>query len=113
MNNLSIYAWRENLNQLDNCLSLCDEIDLLLKERAKEKKYIYATYVNIKELNMRGSQITINFEAREMEFYILEKIQKIVYDHGLEMVKNTHEYKSSYMVTLTFEELSKDEDEAQ
>jgi len=110
MNNLSLYAWRENLDQLDNCLSLCDEIDSLLKERAKEKKHIYSIFAKIKELHLKGSEITINFEAREMEFYILEKIQKIAYDHGLEMVKNTHEYKASYTVTLSFAKLKVEEE---
>lgn len=105
-NNISLYIWRENLDQLENCLSLCDEIDAMLKERAKTQKYIYSSYVDIDELHIKGLTITLSFEAREMEFAMLQKVSKLANDHNLVMTKNTHEYKAKYTVTLEFMKMS-------
>ena len=106
--NLSLYAWRDNLDELENCLSLCDQIDEMLKERAKTQKYIYSSYVSIDELHIKGLTKTIKFEAREMEFAMLEKVSKLAFEHDLKLVKNTHEYTAHYTVTLEFQKIQED-----
>lgn len=102
--NLSLYAWRDDLVNLDMALELVDEIDEALSKRAKLQKYIYSSYVSVDSLYLQGS-IKINFEAREMEFIMLQEISEIAKTHELGIYENTHEYKSDYRVTLTFRSL--------
>ena len=42
---MNIQLWRENLQDLQGSLKLCDEIDFMLKQRALEEKYIYSESV--------------------------------------------------------------------
>ena len=102
--NLSLYAWRDDLVKLDMALNLVDDINLALLKRAKIQKYIYSSYVDIDELHLQGS-IKIKFEAKEMEFILLQQIQDIAKTYDLGIYEQNHDYKAHYEVSIVFRSL--------
>jgi hypothetical protein len=106
---MNIELWRENIQDLQGSLKLVDEIDLMLRKRALDlNNSIYSKYINIDYLDIRGG-INISFSAKEMEFYVLDKIQKIAQKHNLEIDTNEHDFKSDYRVKIQFRKINEDD----
>ena len=104
---MNIQLWRENVQDLQGCLKLCDEIGFMLKQRALEQKYIYSEYVKIEYLSIRAG-IKIHFEAKKMEFYVLNKIQHIAEKHNLTIDENEHDFEGHYKVKIKFRKINED-----
>jgi methionine synthase II (cobalamin-independent) len=106
---LNIELWRENMQDLQGSLKLVDEIDLMLRKRALDlNNQIYSKYINIDYLDIR-SGINIRFSAKEMEFYVLDKIQKIAQKHNLEIDTNEHDFTGCYRVKIKFRKINEDD----
>ena len=105
---MNIQLWRENLQDLQGSLKLCDEIDFMLKQRALEEKYIYSEYVSIKYLDIRDG-INIEFGAKKMEFYVLNKMQEIAEKHNLIIDENIAVFEGSYKIKIKFRKINNEE----
>jgi hypothetical protein len=101
---INIELWREHVEDLQGSLKLCDEIDFILSKRAKDETYTYRHYVSIDKLSLYHG-ITIMFRANKMEFCILDTIQKIAYNHNLEIDTNNHDQGN---VIIEFKKINKD-----
>jgi len=102
---INIELWREHVEDLQGSLKLCDEIDFILSKRALIEKYVYRTYVSIDKLCLKAG-VDITFDANKMEFCILDTIQKIAYNHNLEINTNNHD---GSKVTIEFKKINEDD----